>query len=339
MDDMRSRAVILTGMDAVTLDSKTYIASKRAAVEFGYTQDYVGQLCRAGHVDARRVGNQWYVFPESLHAYKLKAEAFKPEPPKYQPDPNVEATIREDGKEFVSAALAAKITDYNQDYVGQLARAGKIPSTQVGNRWYVDREAILEHKKEKEALLRAVQAESVGLKRPVPVEIQNALPINVEKQKLMEYGKDEKPLFPTLSSVLPEFELRAQPATAALDSMQQTSSRIPIRVLEARLVEEADEKTHYAFEHKSSAEGSKKNQPRSIPIPGKSMFQATVPVLVLVLLVLAGTALGLSGGERIYSAIFEPDDRQVASVATAAANKLSLEVLLSKELVYIRSVE
>src|SRR6185436_1354852 len=85
------------GMDEVVLEGKSYIPSRLAALACEYAQDYVGQLCRKGFIDAKRISGQWYVHLSSLQAYKSKAETFKPEPPKYQPDPNVEATLDVDG--------------------------------------------------------------------------------------------------------------------------------------------------------------------------------------------------------------------------------------------------
>ncbi len=42
-------------MNELTLDGKTYVSSRRAAEITGYAKDYVGQLCREGHVEARLV--------------------------------------------------------------------------------------------------------------------------------------------------------------------------------------------------------------------------------------------------------------------------------------------
>src|SRR3990167_8328737 len=62
---------------------------------------------------------------------------------------DADSLVSFDGKDHISASRAAKITGYHPDYVGQLARSGAIISRQVGNRWYVDRAALLSHKKEK----------------------------------------------------------------------------------------------------------------------------------------------------------------------------------------------
>ena len=148
--------------DSIDIEGKEFISAKRAARETGYARDYIGQLARGGLIEARRVEGLWYVFLDSLHAYKTKASEYKPPVPP-PPAEDSDTTVTFDGKEYVSAARGAKLTGYHQDYVGQLARTGKVESRQVGSRWFIAREALLAHKKQKDALLAAVQAESVGL--------------------------------------------------------------------------------------------------------------------------------------------------------------------------------
>ena len=97
-----------------------------------------------------------------------RSDDYRPEPPANRVESNPDTFVSFDGKGYLSTAKAAKVTGYTPDYVGQLARAGTIPSRQVGNRWYVDHENIISHKKNKDALLAAVQTESVGIKRPDP---------------------------------------------------------------------------------------------------------------------------------------------------------------------------
>jgi excisionase family DNA binding protein len=42
------------------------------------------------------------------------------------------------GKKYISSKRASEITGYAKDYIGQLARAGKIEGTRVGRAWYVN---------------------------------------------------------------------------------------------------------------------------------------------------------------------------------------------------------
>ncbi len=147
----------------INLGGTIYISSKRAAEITGYSQDYIGQLARGGQIDARRVAGLWYILEESLMQHKHKADEFVPTPPTRVAVAENDASVNFDGKDYISASRAAKITGYSQDYVGQLARGEKISSRQIGSRWYVDRAEIIEHKRHNDSLLGAVQAASVGI--------------------------------------------------------------------------------------------------------------------------------------------------------------------------------
>lgn len=57
-------------MNSVSVDGKNYVKAGVIARELGYTGDYVGQLCRAGKVDAQLVGRSWYVNEDSLNQHK-----------------------------------------------------------------------------------------------------------------------------------------------------------------------------------------------------------------------------------------------------------------------------
>src|SRR5437016_272406 len=43
---------------------------------------------------------------------------------------------------FLSMADASKITGYHQDYLGQMARSGKLEATKIGRKWVVSKEAL-----------------------------------------------------------------------------------------------------------------------------------------------------------------------------------------------------
>src|SRR3989344_3709643 len=133
----------------IVLEGVTYLPSRDAALQSGYAQDYIGQLSRKGLVDARRIGGLWYVSIDSLNQYKENKEQQKVDPPRGTISQDPDTLVLLDGKEFASSSRIAKLTGYSQDYVGQLARSGKILSKQVGNRRYVERAGILDHKKEK----------------------------------------------------------------------------------------------------------------------------------------------------------------------------------------------
>jgi|GEM_PF-2777054 len=51
-----------------------------------------------------------------------------------------------DGKKYVSSGRAAQLIGYTKDYVGQLARAGKVECQMIGRSWYVSEDSIQKHK-------------------------------------------------------------------------------------------------------------------------------------------------------------------------------------------------
>ena len=57
-------------MDTVVFDGNEYTKASVLAEKFRYTQDYLGQLCRAKKVDARLVGRAWYVNLDSLMTHR-----------------------------------------------------------------------------------------------------------------------------------------------------------------------------------------------------------------------------------------------------------------------------
>jgi hypothetical protein len=195
----------------IEIEGRSYISSKRASELSGYAQDYIGQLARKNLIDAKRVGGLWYVSMEALLGYKQQAENFKPELPVREAATDPSTLVFLDGKEYLSAARAAEITGYHTDYVGQLARSGTVLSQQVGNRWYVEKKSIVEHKKDKDALLAAVQVESVGLQRPVSLageRQENLANISYSgSDSFFTYSKDEGDLMPTTR---PDTELHTQ---------------------------------------------------------------------------------------------------------------------------------
>ena len=57
-----------------------------------------------------------------------------------------EKRILIDGEEYISSARAAELVGYSKDYVGQLARGGKIDAKRVGRNWYIREASINKHK-------------------------------------------------------------------------------------------------------------------------------------------------------------------------------------------------
>ncbi|MEK7213798.1 MAG: hypothetical protein AAB637_01630 [Patescibacteria group bacterium] len=61
---------IVNMKDTLILQDKSYISARRVQELFGYTSDYVGQLCRAGKLDCQIVGRSWFVTEKSIINHK-----------------------------------------------------------------------------------------------------------------------------------------------------------------------------------------------------------------------------------------------------------------------------
>lgn len=53
-------------MEEISFKGENYVKASVLAEKYGYTSDYVGQLCRSDQVRATLVGRSWYVNEESL---------------------------------------------------------------------------------------------------------------------------------------------------------------------------------------------------------------------------------------------------------------------------------
>lgn len=323
--------------DDLLISGKTYVPSKSAAIQTGYAQDYIGQLARSGQIDAQRVGGLWYVHLESLTGYQTKSAEVKPQPPTVQPAHDPESVVSFDGKDYVSASRAAKITGYNQDYIGQLARSGKILSRQIGNRWYVERSGLVNHKTEKDSLLAAVQSESVGLmRRPItpPTPISSYVrPPEPVKSPLRSVYASETPMmtyFPDDKRDLMPFDERNDepvPSPIAIRALKTPSVAQPLRVQPRKVALEDLEDTRITV------------RPSRLP----STQVATRSLMALTIVVVLSYGLFSLKDGSTYAALmpssdaFTSGDGYAASAASAIDQFTArLERLLTKELIYIR---
>lgn len=228
--------------DSILVGGEELISSKRASKETGYTQDYIGQLARGGSVAGKRLGGHWYISLSSLRAYKLKADEYKPQPPVFAPSmSDVETTISLDGRDFVSASHAARLTGYHQDYVGQLARSGKIASRQIGNRWFVDRDALIGHKNEKDVLYADTETKSMEVPPSARMQVEEkgelharASAYTASSAPFFTYSEQHADLMPMLSqNVLalptPRSRARAYEERYASLPSEHRATTLPIR--------------------------------------------------------------------------------------------------------------
>ena len=59
-------------------ENKKFISTKKASDLSGYSKDYVGQLCRQGELECKKIGRVWYVTEDSIlnHKNPLKSDFF-----------------------------------------------------------------------------------------------------------------------------------------------------------------------------------------------------------------------------------------------------------------------
>ncbi len=207
-------------MDSIVVHGKNYISSKRAAELMGYTQDYVGQLARSGKIDAERIGGIWYVAEHEFtqHTNSLQGSEI-PNTTNIQSEKGI---VMFEGARYISSKRAAELMGYTQDYVGQLARSGKIKAQQIGRSWYIPESVVLsttqkqvqkdeqeqDHKEKKAeisqhaesmvhpALAGGDRESSYEIPKTISTPLETYLSyINTPK---VSYSRDESPLIPTL---------------------------------------------------------------------------------------------------------------------------------------------
>lgn len=317
--------------DELTIDSEQFVSSKRASEISGYEQDYIGQLSRGGQLKARRVGGLWYVSVDSLTKYKEKAEEYKPEPPVQKDVRNdPDSLLSFDGKGYISASRASKLTGYSPDYIGQMARAGTILSRQVGNRWYVERMGIINHKESKDALLGAVQAESVGINRGEKESLSYA-----GAGPFLDYTSDNGALMPLLNK---------ESDADASDEDDRINS-IPIHIHAGK---------PDVLDRRPRRSGNAILLPAIQPlrVPEKTMYSLALPAIVLTIVVVLSLGFVSLKSSSVYTSN-DYRDQSGSRVLTASAASARLratrgqawvvkiadvlEVLLTPELVYIRN--
>ncbi len=225
-----------------------YITSSRAAQLSGYSQDYVGQLCRGASIECKRVSGEWHVSLSSLLSYKKR---FSPERGIVNAGQTVSSSINEgdnthqntiegpDGT-YISSSDAAKRTGYSQDYIGQLARSGAVTAKKIGRKWFIEQNALEQHKAHNDKLLAAVQADSAGIQPVSNTEITiKTHPVSTATNRsipVVTYKHDDGSLVPEAitdhsSSDTHEPEIRSMPS---FDMPHATSREIPRRDLRAK---------------------------------------------------------------------------------------------------------
>lgn len=322
--------------DEMVIEGKTYISSKRAAQVSGYAQDYIGQLARGGAIDAQRVGGLWFVNLESIQEHQTKSEEEKSEQAKAAVATNRPADpdtfVGLDGKSYISANRASKLSGYNQDYVGQLARSGQIDSRQVGSRWYINQESLLAHKEEKDALLAAVQSDAVGLH--MTPDIKKTSVSSRNDPDLMRYFADDKDLIPEMMA-----ETRGEPSDWAEKSLPE--SRESDSGLDSGPTSVSIRRgPHHPAAHALVLRENRPVSRRSSMVVRKSLLPMVTTLAGAALTIVIVLSFGFTSlkSQSTYASSSTQSVGLMGAVANAGEScARAIEVMLTKELHYIRN--
>lgn len=219
-------------MRTIQIGDENYIPVSRASEMLGYSRDYVTQLCRAGSLSCKRSSGQWFVLEQNISARnKVRDAIAHKEDNESKKEPHIDTkddyekgttlhkiktgNVRDDvlffdKEEYITSSRAAEITGYAQDYVGELARSKSISARKMGRNWMIQKKSILEHKKEKDALLAGVQSESAGYTGYSSGDIPNKYNIPIRTRYFTETEK-------VLS--IPKSDVSEEHASAGLESV------------------------------------------------------------------------------------------------------------------------
>lgn len=179
-------------MNELTLDGKTYVSSRRAAEITGYAKDYVGQLCREGHVEARLVGRNWYVLESSIREHRF-GEKEKPRNPKLSP---IGAAMTWDSPRY-ETEVAVHIAPISEKAAAASEDASPVPETapritilsdmqSAWQEWFTKKE---DRKKEEEPFEEEMQPLEVALEGEITPEDAQ---IDLEEPEISQETVEEK---------------------------------------------------------------------------------------------------------------------------------------------------
>jgi hypothetical protein len=101
-----------------------------------------------------------------------------------------------ENNKYISAIEAAGWTGYATDYIGQLCRLGKIPGELRGRNWYVDLDALISHRQERQLGRRRKQVSADKYSAPGEPMVKA---FRLKTQAHFSYKPDDQPLFPQLN--------------------------------------------------------------------------------------------------------------------------------------------
>lgn len=214
------------------------------------------------------------------------------------------------GRTYLTTKRAAEITGYTTDYVGQLARQGKVDAQLVGRNWYIGEDSIKKHKfgeakvsirKEEEDETPAPQLEvlvssiedEIKKEEEVPVieevkeEVSEEDPLTNMQSAWQDWYKEQR----TVSGDEEEVFLRKEDVLASEVSNESDEEEIQITRKDATIQQEEIEiESPVAEERVEEQEGTPSPLPVKRSWAGTGLAVAAVATIIFVggLTVVAG---------------------------------------------------
>jgi hypothetical protein len=152
-------------MDEIELNNKKYVSTRQASSLTGYTNDYIGQLCREKKVDATRIGRSWYVSEDSIIAHKNGTPSIEVK--------KAEKKEKLEESEFVVPITKHDIAIQNSLYVEEIEDVEEVEESLPVNSQYL---------------------EDTGKE-------SNETEFKYDDEKLASYNSDPEPLLPPLNKI------------------------------------------------------------------------------------------------------------------------------------------
>ena len=157
--------------------------------------------------------------------------------------------VKINGKTYVRTAAAAKLFGYSQDYLGQLAREGRIAAKRVGRTWFVDPDSIRDYQAELEAEVTQNQKAETDGSHPVIQADNKSHAVSVHPASTDPPESAEQKVVPSI----PIDTRQSGTVDLSTSGIRDTSSRIPEVHVGPSRVSEVGKIQHVPLRQPSSA--------------------------------------------------------------------------------------
>ncbi|MBY0539739.1 hypothetical protein K2P56_04940 [Patescibacteria group bacterium] len=151
------------------------------------------------------------------------------------------------GIKYISSKRGAELTGYAKDYIGQLARAGKVPGTRLGRAWFVEEAALLKHlgtdatsdvgaeivsvqKSKEETTPSTAVTSTTQAKKPLLSHHMITPAVLPKTWSSVQYLTDDSDLFPAIVPRVTDVPVAPKPLAEEKKNTSEVSIPIPVHV-------------------------------------------------------------------------------------------------------------